>query len=291
MPSPPTTSFPLPRSWDEFEDICVDVLKQIWSDPYVTRNGRSGQSQDGVDCFGLPRHLGGPAAKKYAGAQCKLTEALTFAVVQEEVDKATTFEPRLSEYVMMTTAPRDSTLQEEVRTHTWPFDRVLLMFWPDISDELSGHADLLEKHFPDWMRRSVTETRVMEMLMTSTPEDFSYNDGDGTYFLASDVALKIVLYRSDDSDDEFVEPWVSKFPNRRGIRQPVHIYYGATKVLDILCVYVDGFRHIIPLPTRTTLTLTPFKYHLGQILNAPILGYGFDHALRRAGISVSEEDV
>jgi hypothetical protein len=71
MPSPPTTDLPRPTSWDEFEDICADVLKRFWDDPYIVRNGRSGQRQHGVDCYGLPKHLGGASAKKYAGAQCQ----------------------------------------------------------------------------------------------------------------------------------------------------------------------------------------------------------------------------
>lgn len=39
MPSPTTTKLPRPKSWDEFEDICADVLKRIWVDPYIVRNG------------------------------------------------------------------------------------------------------------------------------------------------------------------------------------------------------------------------------------------------------------
>jgi hypothetical protein len=69
MPTPSTTDLPRPKSWDEFEDICVDVLKLIWSDPYLVRNGRSGQQQHGVDCYGLPIYLDKTGTKKYAGAQ------------------------------------------------------------------------------------------------------------------------------------------------------------------------------------------------------------------------------
>ncbi len=61
MPNPPTTNLPRPKSWDEFEDICADVLKYLWKDPYTVRHGRSGQKQDGVDIYGQPEHLGGPA--------------------------------------------------------------------------------------------------------------------------------------------------------------------------------------------------------------------------------------
>ena len=39
MPSPTTTDLPIPKSWDEFEDICADLLKRLWHDPYVVRHG------------------------------------------------------------------------------------------------------------------------------------------------------------------------------------------------------------------------------------------------------------
>jgi hypothetical protein len=289
MPSPPTTDLPRPKSWDEFEDICTDVLKRTWGDPYVVRHGRLGQRQSGVDCYGFPKHLGGANSKKYAGAQCKETDTLTIDIVIEEVEKARKFTPGLTEYLLMTTAPRDATLQESIRTQHWPFDRVHVMFWDDISLELSGHDDLLLKHFPNWMKRTTTEEQVLSMVLSSEPEDYRYDDGTGVFFNKSDVSLRIVFERGEESNEEFHESWVATFPNPRGTRQPVYIYYGQTRVLEVPCVYVDGARHVIPLPRSTTdLTLTPFQYHVGRILNHHIPGYGFDFALERAGITVRE---
>ena len=291
MPSPPTTDLPRPKSWDEFEDICADVLKRVWEDPYIVRNGRSGQRQRGVDSYGLPRHLGGAVAKKYGGAQCKETSELTIDVIEAEVEKAKEFKPRLSEYVIMTTAPRDSNVQEEVRTRAWPFDRVHVMFWDDISLELSGHDDLLQKHFPGWMRRTTTEEQVLNLVLSSQPSDFTYDDSTGVFFHKSDVRLRIVFDRTERSEEDFHETWVANFPDPRGTRQPVYIYYGETRVLEVPCVYVDGGRHVIPFPkSATDLTLTPFFYHVGRMLNHPIPGHGFDFALERAGITVGDSD-
>ncbi len=291
MPSPATTDLPRSKSWDEFEDICADVLKRIWADPYIVRNGRSGQRQNGVDSFGLPKHLGGSSSKKYAGAQCKETDELTIEVIEEEVDKAKDFKPVLSEYLMMTTAPRDSKVQEEVRTKSWPFERVHLMFWDDISLELSGHDDLLQKHFPGWMKKTTTEEQVLNMVLSSQPEEYNYDDGTGIFYHKSDLQLRIIFDRGEVSDEEFHEPWVAKFPDPVGRRQPVYIHYGETRVLEVPCVYVDGARHVIPFPkSATELTLTPFRYHVGRILNHPIPGYGFDFALGRAGITVSKDE-
>ena len=291
MPSPPTTDLPRPNSWDEFEDICADILKRMWNDPYIVRNGRSGQRQQGVDSYGMPKHLGGPIAKKYAGAQCKKADALTIEIIQEEVTKSKEFTPSLTEYLVMTTAPRDAKVQEQVRMQTWPYDRVHVVFWEDISLELSGHDDLLQKHFPGWMKRTTTEEQVLNMILSSKPQDFRYDDSTGEFFHRADVSLRIVYERGEQSEEEFHEPWVTNFPDARGTRQPVYIYYGQTRLIEVPCVFVDGGRHVIPFPrSATDLTLTPFRYEVGRILNHPIPGHGFDFALQRAGITVSDKD-
>jgi len=289
MPSPTTTHLPPPKSWDEFEDICADVLKCIWEDPYVVRNGRSGQRQQGVDCFGMPKHLRGPSGKKYAGAQCKQTDALTLDVLQQEVEKAREFTPSLTEYLIMTTAVRNARLQESVRIQDWPFDRVHIMYWCDISLELSGHDNLLQKHFPGWMKRTTTEEQVLNKIHTSQPEDYGYDADTSVLLHRSDTALRIVLELGEESLGEFHEPWVAGFPDPHGTRQPVYIYYGETRILKVPCVCVDGGRCVIPFPrSAIDLTITPFHYHVGRILNYHVSKWDFDFALKTASITVRE---
>lgn len=173
MPHPSTTALPRPKSWDELEDICADVLKRVWLDPYVVRNGRSGQSQHGVDLYGYPQHLGDPSAGKLAGAQCKNTEALAFSTVAADIELASHFTPPLAEYLVLTSAPRDATLQEALRKDIWPF-RVHIMFWEDLSLELSAHDDLLRKHFPGWLSIATSKDDVLRKLSASQPSDFDY---------------------------------------------------------------------------------------------------------------------
>lgn len=289
MPSPPTTDLPRPKSWDEFEDIVADVLKRVWKDPYLTRNGRSGQAQHGVDIYGQPEHLGGASSGRYAAAQCKETDSLTLKTVEAEVKNAEAFKPALSEYLMATTAPRDATLQESIRTGKWPF-RVIVWFWEDICLELSGHDDLLQKHFPGWMRKTTTAEQVRNMVLASRPEDFKYNYDTGVYLHLHDVDLQIITDRSERSDDEFHEPWVTNFPDPIARRYEVYIHYRGSRVLTVPCASVDGARYIIPFPKSVhDLTIDRFQYHMAQILNhQPCLGYGLDHALRMAGITVRD---
>jgi len=105
MPSPVTAHLPKPKSWDEFEDIVADVIRRLWNDPYATRNGRSGQSQHGVDIYGKPQHLGSTA---YGGVQCKrIEEPLTFDGVKALVKDAKEFKPALKEFVIVSSSTQN----------------------------------------------------------------------------------------------------------------------------------------------------------------------------------------
>lgn len=145
MPTFVTAKWPKPKSEDEFEDIALDALKIRWSDPNATRNGRRGQRQNGVDIFGKARHLDGGVS----GAQCKNTLKPTLKVIANEVAKAVTFQPSLSEYLFVTAADRDVELQEQVRVHfensPVPFP-VEIVFWDDLIKEISGSAQIFAKH-------------------------------------------------------------------------------------------------------------------------------------------------
>ena len=283
MPSPPTTDLPRPRSWDEFEDICADVLKRLWKYPYVVRNGRLFQRQHGVDIYGHAEHLGGPGSRKFAGAQCKRSGDLTVATVEEEVMTAEEFQPALSEYLVMTTAPRNAQLQQEVRTRVWPF-HVHVMFWEDICLELSSYDDLLQKHFPGWMRRTTTMEQVRNMVLSSKPQDFDYNERTDVYVHTGDVKLRIILDRGRAQIDE---PWLAKFPDPEATTLSVYIYYGETQVDEVQCVHVRREGLIIPRPTvGPPLKIPFFGYHVGYIVNYPLTGDSFEVAVQQVGITV-----
>ncbi|HXB23641.1 MAG TPA: hypothetical protein VNV25_02850 [Gemmatimonadaceae bacterium] len=156
MPTPSTATLPKPKFEEEFEDIVVDVFSRVWG-ARIQRNGRRGQSQNGVDAYGTPPHLAG----RYAGIQSKRVQTLTIADVRSELAKAETFVPALAEYVIATTADRDVTLQHDIRdldtgrrqSGRFP---VSIWFWSDIARELARHSDLVETHFPGWIPGSAT---------------------------------------------------------------------------------------------------------------------------------------
>jgi hypothetical protein len=56
-----------PENWQDFEKLCKKLWGEIWNcSNSIKRNGRSGQSQCGVDVYGLPINANG-----YYGIQCK----------------------------------------------------------------------------------------------------------------------------------------------------------------------------------------------------------------------------
>ncbi len=105
------TQIPKPRDEQAFER-CNEVLWRCFlGDDSVQLHGRRGQAQHGVDLAGI--RDGQPDS--IVGVQCKLKsegQKLTEAEVRDEVAKALTFSPLLSEYIIVTTAPDDSAMQQ-----------------------------------------------------------------------------------------------------------------------------------------------------------------------------------
>src|SRR3989337_2452037 len=113
MPIPSTSEFPIPKSWDEFEDIVWEVFRRLWGDPAAKRYGRSGQAQQGVDSYGRDK----ARDNALVGVQCKryATGQFTRQVLEGEIAKAEAFQPPLDRYIIATTDKRDAPLQEAVR--------------------------------------------------------------------------------------------------------------------------------------------------------------------------------
>jgi hypothetical protein len=154
MPTPTTSVLPKPKSWDEFEDIVWDIYKRKWQDPYAQRYGRSGQRQNGVDIYG--QQIG---FESYIAVQCKRYEdgKLNRKGIEAEISEVEKFSSTISEYIIATTASRDTKIQDcirclnEQRQPEGKFS-VHVVFWDDLCDELTNpvNRDLLKKHYSEW---------------------------------------------------------------------------------------------------------------------------------------------
>ena len=104
-----STQIPKPRDEQAFER-CNEVLwRCILEDGTVKLHGRRGQEQHGVDLTGIRDGK----SDHIVGVQCKLKgdgKLLKEEEVRKELEKALTFTPPLSEYIIVSTAPDDANL-------------------------------------------------------------------------------------------------------------------------------------------------------------------------------------
>lgn len=144
------TYLKLPKIQDSkmFEILCRDLWKNNNGYEFVDLNGRSGQSQDGVDVFG--RNIN---TKEWFGVQCKVRDAkLKKSEILEEIRKATGFNPKLHEYYIATTLDRDGRVQETIRvlnnSNKYNFE-IKILFWEDIIEklEIEDNYNILCKNY------------------------------------------------------------------------------------------------------------------------------------------------
>ena len=109
-------SLPKPKNWQDFERHTCVLFACVLNDPTTQQNGRSGQKQHGVDIYGYreKRH------DCLVGVQCKekMEAQVTEEELRAELNKAKNFKPSLSEFILVTTAPRDQKIQEAARIIT-----------------------------------------------------------------------------------------------------------------------------------------------------------------------------
>ncbi|RXH41670.1 restriction endonuclease [Bradyrhizobium zhanjiangense] len=105
------THIAIPKNHADFERKCVILFQELLQDPTVKRLGRSGQKQYGIDLLGYRK----VDTKKLVGIQCKKKKPnskLTTTEVRTEVRKALKYSPRLTEYIIVTTAEDDTNLDQ-----------------------------------------------------------------------------------------------------------------------------------------------------------------------------------
>ncbi|MCU7064280.1 hypothetical protein K7R09_20970 [Serratia ureilytica] len=156
-----TMVLPPPKSWDEFEDICKSSFQLRWNSHDLTRHGRSGQAQDGVDIYG------NDVFGLLVGIQCKNTvKNINISTINDEIIKAERFQPGITALYIATTAPRDVNIQAYVRSIN--FNRqtenkflVNIVFWDDITSDLAKDGQILKQHYPVFFGKSEPTTEEL----------------------------------------------------------------------------------------------------------------------------------
>ncbi|MCT4593326.1 MAG: hypothetical protein N4A57_03505 [Anaeromicrobium sp.] len=149
----------------KFENLALDLYKRYLK--RIQKVGRPGLFQDGVDIYGYDEnnHLIGIQCKVKSKAEIgdKKFRTSFLKEIKEEVNKAKNFSQELKEYIIMTTAPRDTFIQKEVialdceNFHKSGF-HIEIKFWDDISDMLTEemHKNTFIKYYNNLIIREET---------------------------------------------------------------------------------------------------------------------------------------
>jgi len=226
-----------PDTPEEFESLCLDLWKELCSDPGAQKNGRRGQNQDGVDVFA--QHEG-----KWVGVQCKRKDALLRSKVipgelEQEVNAARKFEPKLGLFILATTGPRDASVQKRARElsdehkHHGLF-KVEVWSWEDIREQFTGHREL---------RR-----RILQKYYRHLREDLALEDPEPE---TKSIAAKVFISYSDQ-DKKWVQDWLLPRLENAGIQ--VHIDF---RDFDVGVASVINMERAVEQCAKTIFILSP----------------------------------
>lgn len=145
-------SLPKPETWQDFELHTWLLFRAELNDPATEQNGRQGQAQHGVDVYG--RRNG----KNWVGVQCKqkMDKGVSEAELRDEVTKAKSFDPKISEFILVTTARRDAAIQKVARNITDELSEsehaftVSVWGWDQFQEHASLHSEVWERIDPTW---------------------------------------------------------------------------------------------------------------------------------------------
>lgn len=158
--------FQPPLFWQQFEDLAVGLLREVYDVPNAQQYGRPGQAQNGVDVYGMSRRFG------MIGIQCKrlsdLDEngnplpggSINRQFLRDAAAESLAFSPSLSLWILATTAKRDTKVQGLVDelNEDWKHERrdrtAMVWSWDDCVSYLNGFPSLQR-----WYYRDVIQVR------------------------------------------------------------------------------------------------------------------------------------
>jgi hypothetical protein len=290
MPTASTSKLPTPKSWDDFEDITWEIYKRKWHDNHAQRYGRSGQAQNGIDIYGRPNSSG-----KYIGVQCKRYEdnKLNKKIIKAEIVKAEGFSSPLSEYIIATTASRDTKLQDLVRSlneereseNKFP---VYIVFWEDICNDLAApnNRDLLKKYYSEW-----------EQIFSNQEKAISEKVASIHCLLSCEIQQDCNLLQEllNQNQYDFSEKWQSCFSQNRGVWRDISSRLLLARSRELMSKIQKFYQQLddIEMSYKSLLAL------LSQIksveskpkYNGGILGFDTMHSPAWASNYITESDM
>jgi hypothetical protein len=150
MPLRKTSKLRKPSDWDEFENICTDLVEREWEAGDAQRYGRQGQTQNGVDILCTPYWM----EKQDCAIQVKNTDDLSWDDIEDEISSAENSDLEISEFYVFTTMDSDVNLQKKVkkenskRKKNGKFE-IEIWMWDKITRKMAEYEDMLKSYYPE----------------------------------------------------------------------------------------------------------------------------------------------
>ena len=109
---PISLSLGVPTKSEDFESLCLELLRRFWGIPTLELYTKRGERQFGVDILDLGGQI------PIHAAQCKLKEthkSLPPSEIQAEVNKAKRFDLTIGKYAILTTGKISGQSQRKIR--------------------------------------------------------------------------------------------------------------------------------------------------------------------------------
>ena len=179
-----------PENWQDFESLCKKLWGELWEIPHkIKKNGRLGQPQNGVDVYGIPKN-----EKAYWGIQCKgknndyFDTKLTKKEIDEEIEKAKKFSPKLEVFIIASTQSKDVEIEQYVRerdveSRNLKSFEIILFCWEDIVDLIEENRETSNWYLGINNYRDKYDVQV------------SFNTGESEILVKPKFLKKITRYR------------------------------------------------------------------------------------------------
>lgn len=164
-----TLEVPKPTSASDFEAMCLDVYRHHYISNAAMFNGRSGQSQHGVDIYVQSDKLEKP---ENIGVQCKryYETTLTLAMIKAEVLLADEGMQAIDLLLIATTKPNDARLVQQIAEYSLKRKQegqfaVQAHFWNEIENIIRDHSELEARYSPNSPNSAISKlTREVQSI-------------------------------------------------------------------------------------------------------------------------------
>lgn len=271
-----------PQNWDDFEQLCYSLWKELLSDPEVKMHGRRGQSQHGVDIYGYDHTCG---TRELVGIQCKgkdnyTNKNIVEAELREEVEKAKNFRPNLDRFILASTANRDANVQaftrivdaeSTVKSHfsvsTWS--------WPDIAEKVQDYPHILRKFYPEvFVNPNIHRTK--DTLKFNLPLSLDHEQKIAALFEVDDIKGELNSDFRHELRDFVLEIASNSFRHGQATKLNVEITAAAIEIRDNGDQY-DPITAAEKLPNSVTMQgLKYVNYFKNQYSSEVGISYEFD---------------